>query len=497
MKIFKWIIDYFKKLSFSLHKKRLEYLIRDRVRESKNTTKSEIDQKIRQLIASSTPLIETDIVKIIQQQTASDLDLFDDDAFKNPHFSKRLFDLVEVEQELNKLNLRLFEIGLNESRIDPVHIPHSYATDRNIDILERISKEHDGKKSLRFVPTAIDKLKSQFGNFDRFLQERVLLRIYRTREDKVRQEEEVKKQQVKALIGQIENLINLGDLQQVKNQIVKATSSISALRNPDQKKFFREKLETQKGKFRERQIREEAKRQADELRRRQEEAERRKIVEDAKREEERKQREQQAQIQKQQEDERKRKEEEKRQARQRLLTKKSNWQEFAEVLRENNIFKFYHFTDRANIRSIKEQGGLFSWHYCDVNNVLIPKTGGDTLSRNLDRGHGLHDFVRLSFCNDHPMKFRLSQNGYDLVVLEVNLDVAFFENTRFSDINAADKSHRQGTTLEDLKRVNFSATKKNYVRKDDPDFKFHQAEIMVKTWIPIEYITNIKQFLYE
>jgi hypothetical protein len=92
------------------------------------------------------------------------------------------------------------------------------------------------------------------------------------------------------------------------------------------------------------------------------------------------------------------------------------------------------------------------------------------------------------------MQFRLSQQGYNLVVLEVSCEVAFFENTRFSDINATDNGHLEGASLKDLKRVRFSATKKKHLRKDDPDFKFQQAEVMVKTWIPIEYITNINQF---
>lgn len=36
--------------------------------------------------------------------------------------------------------------------------------------------------------------------------------------------------------------------------------------------------------------------------------------------------------------------------------------------------------------------------------------------------------------------------------------------------------------------------KKKYVRKDDPDFKFLQAEVMVKTFVPIKYIINIDDF---
>ena len=61
----------------------------------------------------------------------------------------------------------------------------------------------------------------------------------------------------------------------------------------------------------------------------------------------------------------------------------------------------------------------------------------------------------------------------------------------FSDINAADSSHRHGGSIEDLKRVNFNAVKRNYVSRDDVDFKLHQAEVMVKTFIPVRYILNL------
>ena len=70
------------------------------------------------------------------------------------------------------------------------------------------------------------------------------------------------------MIGRIENLINQGNLHEAQSQITKATISITGLRTPEQKKSFREKLEALKAKFRDRQIREEAKRQAEELKKR-------------------------------------------------------------------------------------------------------------------------------------------------------------------------------------------------------------------------------------
>ncbi len=174
--------------------------------------------------------------------------------------------------------------------------------------------------------------------------------------------------------------------------------------------------------------------------------------------------------------------------------RKENWSDFKQILDDNGIRYLYHFTDRRNIPSIKRHGGLFSWHYCKKNNITIPCQGGDYNSQELDKKYGLEDYVRLSFCNDHPMAYRLQQSGSDIVILKIKADVALLKGTLFSDINAADKLHTHGGELDDLKRVNFNATKRNYVRKDDIDFKPHQAEVMVKTFVSKKYIVNLYNF---
>lgn len=171
--------------------------------------------------------------------------------------------------------------------------------------------------------------------------------------------------------------------------------------------------------------------------------------------------------------------------------RKENWDDFYQVLTSNGIRYLYHFTDKRNIPSIKRHGGLYSWYYCKNNNINIPCQGGDYDSRELDRKYGLQDYVRLSFCDDHPMAYRLEQSGSVIVTLRIKIDVALLKDTLFSDINAADQLHTHGGSLEDLKRVNFRATKRHYVSRSDEDFKPHQAEVMVKTFVPLKYIENI------
>lgn len=170
---------------------------------------------------------------------------------------------------------------------------------------------------------------------------------------------------------------------------------------------------------------------------------------------------------------------------------KSEHQEILRLLRENGVVYLYHFTDRRNLESIRKHGGLFSWQTCLNRGITIPYAGGDGNSRLLDRRHGLQDYVRLSLCDDHPMMWRLKQMGYDLVLLKIKVDAAVLRDTLFSDMNATDNQHSHGGSLQDLKKIRFSATKRRYVSRDDADFKYHQAEVMVKTFIPAEYIVNL------
>lgn len=173
------------------------------------------------------------------------------------------------------------------------------------------------------------------------------------------------------------------------------------------------------------------------------------------------------------------------------LEKKDRSQDFEQILKNNGVRCFYHFTDKRNIISIKKVGGLLSWHYCKSNNIQIPYQGGDVDSENLDKLHGLEDFVRLSFCDDHPMAWRLKKGGYELVLLKVEIDVAWMKDTLFSNMNATDNLHSHGGEISDLQKIKFNATKRHYVSRSDDDFKYHQAEVMVKTFIPVKYIMNI------
>lgn len=174
--------------------------------------------------------------------------------------------------------------------------------------------------------------------------------------------------------------------------------------------------------------------------------------------------------------------------------KRTNWTEFNKVLTDNNISTLYHFTDEANLQSIKKHGALYSWQYCETNNITIPQAGGGELSRSLDRRHGVQNYVRLSFIRNHPMMYLLQTRGRlgNTVVLEIDPVVVFWKDTKFANKNATRNDVNIGSTLDEFKRIRFNIIKRqNHFDLSEEEKPFYQAEVLVFEKIPIEFIENI------
>ena len=174
---------------------------------------------------------------------------------------------------------------------------------------------------------------------------------------------------------------------------------------------------------------------------------------------------------------------------------KVNWERYLEILEQNGVTTLYHFTATRNLPQIKKMGGLISWKDAEDQKIEVEVFGGDSFSRGLDRKYGNASFVHLSFCPDHPMSYRLKDTEGGLVWLQINPIVAVFRESLFSDINAAARGHHQGASLQDLKLINFEATKQRHVTRNSEFFKQHQAEVMVKHRVPAQFILNLDELL--
>lgn len=181
------------------------------------------------------------------------------------------------------------------------------------------------------------------------------------------------------------------------------------------------------------------------------------------------------------------------------MEKKSNWQEFKAVLEEHKIVKLYHFTDRDNLESIIANGGLYSWMDCERKGIKINKPGGSPVSRQLDSGRNLEDYVRISFTTQHPMMYVAMKDGRisNPVILEIDTDVIYWKDTCYSNLNAAKHTIRPniGEGLADFKQIHFQSVKAHkHFDLPEEEQPYFQAEILVKNFIPLEYIKNIGNF---
>lgn len=179
------------------------------------------------------------------------------------------------------------------------------------------------------------------------------------------------------------------------------------------------------------------------------------------------------------------------------MEKKSNWQEFKTILDQHKIVNLYHFTDRDNLESIIKNGGLYSWMDCERKGIKIAKPGGDQLSRDLDRRTNLQHYVRVSFTTQHPMMYVAMRDGRvsNPVILEIDPEVIYWQESKYANMNATRNGANRGNTLEDFKKIHFQSVKaRSHFDLAEEEQPYFQAEILVKNFIPLEFIKNIGNF---
>lgn len=81
-----------------------------------------------------------------------------------------------------------------------------------------------------------------------------------------------------------------------------------------------------------------------------------------------------------------------------------------EFLASVKLQRFYHFTDEANLPSIKEHG-LLSLEQLEKRGIAPPKPGGNQWSHDADKRTGLDLYVHLCLFNEHPMEYRAKTEG--------------------------------------------------------------------------------------
>jgi hypothetical protein len=163
------------------------------------------------------------------------------------------------------------------------------------------------------------------------------------------------------------------------------------------------------------------------------------------------------------------------------------------ALAERGILHLWHFTDTANIPSIRASG-LLSWaNLC--NQRMVPLApGGNDWSHDADRLSGVDSYVHLAFKKEHPMLFRAQQDGRirNVTWIKICSSALKIPNTRFTTAVA----NQAGVQLLDNETAKASidfiglysyldfSVEENKVRKNAAK----KSQILVPNMVPLNFI---------
>ena len=160
------------------------------------------------------------------------------------------------------------------------------------------------------------------------------------------------------------------------------------------------------------------------------------------------------------------------------------------------INSLFHFTDRRNLASIREHGGLLPLAELRRRGIPIAAPGGNDWSHDEDVRRGLDEYVHLCFRWTHPMEHFARSEGRisDTIYLNVHPEVLQWEGVLFTP-DVSNKSGVQTYSIEEASdMIDYEVL---YTRTDwrDPAIQARlshaeKSEILVPGFIPLELVRN-------
>lgn len=162
-----------------------------------------------------------------------------------------------------------------------------------------------------------------------------------------------------------------------------------------------------------------------------------------------------------------------------------------------SVTTLYHFTDRRNLPSVRELGGLFSFAKLKEKQVAAIHPGGNDWSQDADKRCGMDQYVHLCFRPTHPMEFlaREAKRIEESIFLQVHPAVLKWEGVMYS-AGVSNKSGVQLYTIDEAKKhidfeVLFTYTDWRNPAIKDRLLNAEKCEVLVPNYIPLEFIRNI------
>ncbi len=162
----------------------------------------------------------------------------------------------------------------------------------------------------------------------------------------------------------------------------------------------------------------------------------------------------------------------------------------------DRINVLFHFTDRRNLVSIREHGGLLALAEMKRRGIQIPAPGGNQWSHDVDGMRGLDEYVHLCFRWTHPMEYVARADGRitDSVFLNVHPEVLRWEGVLFTP-DVSNKSGVQAHPIEEAANMIDFEVLYSWTDWRDPAIRerlsqAEKSEILVPRFIPLDLIRN-------
>jgi hypothetical protein len=155
---------------------------------------------------------------------------------------------------------------------------------------------------------------------------------------------------------------------------------------------------------------------------------------------------------------------------------------------------FYHFTDRANIDSIRKAGGILCTKDLRAGGIDIPRPGGNDVSMNADIHFGVDAYVQLCFTTGHPMVSLAKGAGRitDVVWLRIDPAILLIPGVMITDgvANKRDVILKQVDAALSKLDLEVIYTRTNW---KDPEINKRlqvadKYEVLVPNIVPLDYI---------
>lgn len=158
---------------------------------------------------------------------------------------------------------------------------------------------------------------------------------------------------------------------------------------------------------------------------------------------------------------------------------------------DNGIAYLYHFTSKANLKSISKNGGLYARAYHGKLGITVKDSVPDAKLSKKNSVINFSEYISLSICKEHYMAREQFEAGVDVCILKIRTDVVEYYNTYFTDRDTSNERYRIGNGYQDTEYINFDAVKDDNLTIDDINYAQKYAEVLVDTFIPIGLIENI------